>query len=147
DAAKAERAAMLSKTDLVTDMVFEFPELQGVMGRYYAGNDGEDAEVAQALYEQYLPRFAGDELPATKTGQALAIADKLDTVCGIFAIGQKPSGSKDPFALRRLALGLLRIVIERELDLDLFALLRFSLEHLPGANTDVNLRHELIEFF
>src|SRR5690606_24718031 len=145
DAAKAERAAMLSKTDLVTDMVFEFPELQGVMGRYYAGNDGEDAEVANALFEQYLPRFAGDELPDTKTGRALAIADKLDTICGIFAIGQKPSGSKDPFALRRLALGLLRIVIEKEQDLDLVALIDAALEQLGRPDKDV--AQELLAFF
>ncbi|HEX7047351.1 MAG TPA: glycine--tRNA ligase subunit beta [Gammaproteobacteria bacterium] len=147
DAAKAERAAILSKADLVTDMVFEFPELQGVMGRYYAEHDGEDAEVAKAIFEQYLPRFAGDELPGSKTGQALAIADKLDTICGIFSIGQKPSGSKDPFALRRLALGLLRIIIEKQLDLDLIVLIKTALTHLPEGHTDVEHRHELLEFF
>jgi glycyl-tRNA synthetase beta chain len=147
DAAKAERAAHLSKADLITDMVFEFTELQGVMGRYYARHDGEDAEVANAVFEQYLPRFAGDDLPETKTGQALAIADKLDTICGVFSIGQKPSGSKDPFALRRLALGLLRIVIERKLDLDLIVLIKLALEHLPTGNTSVQARHELLEFF
>jgi len=147
DAGKTERAALLAKTDLVTDMVFEFTELQGVMGRHYAQHDGEDAEVSQAIFEQYLPRFAGDELPATITGQALAIADKLDTICGIFAIGQKPSGSKDPFALRRLALGLLRIIIEKQLDLDVILLIRLALEHLPQGHTDVESRHELVEFF
>lgn len=147
DAAKAERAATLSKADLVSDMVFEFTELQGVMGRYYARHDGEDEDVANAIFEQYLPRFAGDALPESKTGQSLAIADKLDTICGIFSIGQKPSGSKDPFALRRLALGLLRIVIEKELDLDLVVLIKAALEHLPAGNTGVESRHEMMEFF
>jgi glycyl-tRNA synthetase beta chain len=123
DVAKAERAATLAKADLVTDMVFEFTELQGVIGKYYAEADGEDAEVAAAIFEQYLPRFAGDELPATKTGQALAIADKLDTIVGIYAINQPPSGSKDPFALRRQGLGLMRIIIEKQLDLDLIDLI------------------------
>lgn len=151
DPALAERGAMLAKADLVTDMVFEFTELQGVIGRYYAQLDGEDAEVADAIYEQYLPRFAGDNLPATKAGQAVALADKIDTICGIFAIGQKPSGSKDPFALRRLALGVLRILIEKELNLDLVVLIKSALEHLPGelagGSTGVGCRHELIEFF
>lgn len=119
----AERAAWLSKCDLMTGMVGEFPELQGIMGRYYALHDREPEEVALAQDEQYMPRFAGDELPATPTGQALAIADRLDTVTGIFGIGQAPTGGKDPFALRRAALGLLRIVIERQLPLDLHALL------------------------
>lgn len=147
DAAQAERAATLAKCDLVTDMVFEFTELQGVMGRYYARHDGEDAEVADALFEQYLPRHAGDDLPVTRTGQALAIADKLDTICGIFAVGGKPSGSRDPFALRRLALGVLRIMIERALDLDLITLIKAALEKLPGSRTDVDTRHELVSFF
>lgn len=145
--ANVERAAKLAKADLVTDMVFEFTELQGVMGRYYAQHDGENPEVSNAIFEQYLPRYAGDELPATKTGQALAIADKLDTICGIFSIGQKPSGSKDPFALRRLALGLLRIVVEKQLDLDLVVLIKRALEHLPQGSTGVDSRHELLEFF
>jgi glycyl-tRNA synthetase beta chain len=115
----AERAAWLAKCDLMSEMVYEFPELQGIMGRYYATHDGEPEEVALAQDEQYMPRFAGDELPATATGQALAIADKLDTVVGIFGIGQPPTGSKDPFALRRAALGLLRIIIECQLPIDL----------------------------
>jgi glycyl-tRNA synthetase beta chain len=115
----ASRAAQLCKCDLLTNMVGEFPELQGLMGRYYALHDGEPSEVAEALREQYLPRFAGDELPATRTGMALSIADKLDTIAGIYATGQKPSGTRDPFGLRRAALGLLRISIERHLDLDL----------------------------
>jgi len=119
----AKRAGMLCKCDLMTEMVNEFTDLQGIMGRYYATNDGEAEEVADALDEQYMPRFAGDKLPAGKTGQILSLADKLDTLLGIFAIGQKPSGEKDPFALRRAALGALRILIECKLDLDLKTLL------------------------
>lgn len=123
DSALAVRAAELGKCDLVTSMVFEFPELQGTMGRYYAQHDGEPPEVAAALEEQYLPRFAGDALPQTATGRVLALAERLDTLVGIFGIGQKPSGTKDPFALRRAALGVLRILIEQQLPLDLAALL------------------------
>jgi glycyl-tRNA synthetase beta chain len=127
----ADRAAELAKCDLITTMVGEFPELQGLMGRYYAQLDGEHAEVAEALREQYLPRYAGDALPATKTGVALAIADKLDTIAGIFATGQKPTGTRDPFGLRRAALGLLRTSIEQRLDLDLQALVAQALAALP----------------
>jgi glycyl-tRNA synthetase beta chain len=116
---EAQRAAQLSKCDLVTAMVGEFPELQGIMGAYYAEGDGESHEVAAAIREHYLPRVAGDELPATRAGVAVAIADKLDTLAGIFAIGGKPTGTKDPFGLRRAALGLQRILIEKGLDLDL----------------------------
>jgi len=123
DAAHAQRAARLCKCDLLTSMVFEFPELQGVMGRYYALHDAEPQAVAEAIREHYLPRFAGDELPATATGQALALADRLDSLVGIFAIGQQPSGDKDPYALRRAALGVIRICIERQLDIDLEQLL------------------------
>jgi glycyl-tRNA synthetase beta chain len=115
----ASRAARLSKCDLLSAMVGEFPELQGLMGKYYAQHDGEDSEVAVALEEQYWPRFAGDRLPSTKTGIALSIADKLDTIAGIFCIGQKPTGTRDPFGLRRAALGILRTIIEHRLDLDL----------------------------
>lgn len=129
----AERAAQLAKCDLLTQMVQEFPELQGIMGRYYAQHDGEPAEVAQAQEEQYLPRFAGDRLPASATGRALALADRLDTLIGIFAIGQPPSGTKDPFALRRAALGVLRILIEGGLDLDLLALLERAAERFDSA--------------
>ncbi len=124
----AKRAAMLSKCDLMTEMVYEFTDLQGIMGRYYALNDGEAAEVADALDEQYMPRFAGDQLPSGKTGQILSLADKLDSLLGIFAIGQKPTGEKDPFALRRAALGALRILIECKLDLDLLELLQTTAE-------------------
>jgi glycyl-tRNA synthetase beta chain len=130
----ADRAATLGKCDLLTNMVGEFPELQGLMGRYYAQHDGEPAEVAEALREQYLPRFAGDELPGTRTGMALSIADRLDTIAGIYATGQKPSGTRDPFGLRRAALGLLRTTIERGLDLDLQRLIAQAVE---AARTDM----------
>jgi glycyl-tRNA synthetase beta chain len=123
DPALCARAAQLSKSDLVSEMVLEFDELQGVMGSYYALNDGEDPAVAQALTEQYLPRQAGDALAQGKVGIALALADRLDTLTGIFGIGQPPTGSRDPFALRRAALGLLRTIIENELALDLQPLL------------------------
>jgi len=115
----AVRAAHLCKCDLLTAMVGEFPELQGIMGTYYAQADGEPHEVAAAIREHYLPRAAGDQLPATRAGLALAIADKLDTLAGIFAIGEKPTGTKDPFGLRRAALGVQRILIEKALELDL----------------------------
>jgi len=128
DPAYARRAGLLSKCDLLTEMVGEFPELQGIMGRYYADKDGEEKQVCVAIDEQYMPRFAGDSLPQTTAGQALAIADKLDTLAGIFGIGQIPSGTKDPYALRRAALGVLRIMIERDLDLDLMDLLNISVQ-------------------
>ncbi len=123
DVKHAQRAAELCKCDLLTSMVYEFPELQGIMGRYYALHDGEDAAVAAALDEQYQPRFAGDTLPASATGQVLALAERIDTLVGIFAIGQPPTGDKDPFALRRAALGVLRIIIEQQLEIDLRELL------------------------
>ncbi|MBT7306900.1 MAG: glycine--tRNA ligase subunit beta [Gammaproteobacteria bacterium] len=123
DATLAERAAMLSKCDLLTNMVKEFPELQGVMGRYYAAHDGEPAEVSVALDEQYMPRFSGDQLPASPTGEAVALAERLDSLVGIFGIGMIPSGDKDPFALRRAALGLLRIMIENRRALNLMDLI------------------------
>jgi glycyl-tRNA synthetase beta chain len=114
----AMRAAHLAKCDLMTEMVFEFTDLQGIMGRYYASNDGEDPVVAQAIEDHYLPRFAGDRLPADIIGQAVSIADKLDSLVGLFAIGQPPTGQKDPYALRRASLGVLRICMECDLDLD-----------------------------
>ncbi len=126
DVSLAQRAAQLAKCDLMTEMVNEFPDLQGIMGRYYALNDGEDEAVAIALDEQYMPRFSGDKTPASATGQALAIAERIDTLMGIFALGQIPSGDKDPFALRRAALGLLRTIIENKLVLDIPALLQQS---------------------
>lgn len=125
----AFRAAELCKCDLMTDMVGEFPSLQGVMGRYYAIHDGENNEVATALEEYYKPKFSGDTLPETITSQSLAIADRLDTLIGIFAIGQTPTGDKDPFALRRAALSVLRILIEKQLDLDLLILIKMAAEH------------------
>jgi glycyl-tRNA synthetase beta chain len=129
----AERSARLAKCDLLTLMVQEFPELQGIMGRYYAQHDGEAHEVARAQEEQYWPRFAGDALPTTSTGRIVALADRLDTLIGIFAIGQAPSGTRDPFALRRAALGVLRIIIENKLNLDLKQLLEQSAHHFPLA--------------
>jgi glycyl-tRNA synthetase beta chain len=127
-------------------MVYEFPELQGIMGSYYATHDGEDAEVAAALAEQYQPRHAGDELPITPTGQALAIADRLDTLVGIFAIGQPPTGDKDPFGLRRAALGILRIMIEKQLDLDLRALIDISAGNFPDTLDAASIGDDLIVF-
>jgi glycyl-tRNA synthetase beta chain len=132
DEIHARRAAALSKCDLVTNLVFEFPNLQGIMGRYYAALDGEPQAVAVALDEQYMPRHAGDELPRTGVGQALAAADRLDTLIGIFAIGHRPTGEKDPFGLRRAALSVLRIIIERKIDLDLEELLYQAAAGLTG---------------
>ncbi|MGY8813532.1 MAG: glycine--tRNA ligase subunit beta [Gammaproteobacteria bacterium] len=131
DSKTATRAAQLSKCDLFTEMVGEFPELQGVMGRYYALQSGESAEVAAALDEQYMPRFAGDELPKSVTGQILAIADKVDTIIGIFGIGQTPTGDKDPFGLRRAAIGILRILIENRLPITLDGLLCAARDNYP----------------
>ena len=142
----AERAARLAKCDLMTQMVQEFPELQGIMGRYYALHDQEAPEVAQALEEQYLPRFAGDRLPATATGQNLALADRLDTLLGIFAIGQAPSGAKDPFALRRAALGVLRILIEGKLDLNLMALLDHAANQFEATVSAKNAVETVFDF-
>jgi glycyl-tRNA synthetase beta chain len=126
DRALAERAGRLCKCDLLTHLVDEFPELQGIMGRYYAQHDGEPEDVALAIEQHYWPRFAGDALPRTATGQALAIADRLDTLVGIFSVGQAPTGDKDPFGLRRAALGVLRVLIERGLTLDLVDLLEIA---------------------
>ncbi len=133
----ALRAAQLCKCDLLTAMVGEFPELQGIMGTYYAQADGEPHEVAAAIREHYLPRAAGDQLPATRAGLALAIADKLDTLAAIFAIGEKPTGTKDPFGLRRAALGVQRILIEKALDLDLR---RYIDQALSGVRADIERR-------
>ena len=128
DEAKAKRAGLLSKCDLMTNMVFEFTDTQGVMGMHYARHDGEDEEVAVALNEQYMPRFAGDELPKSLVASAVALADKFDTLTGIFGIGQAPKGSADPFALRRAALGALRIIVEKNLPLDLEDLVKKSVQ-------------------
>jgi glycyl-tRNA synthetase beta chain len=134
-AAKASEAAMLSKADLLTDMVGEFPELQGVMGRYYAKHDGLAADVADAIEDHYKPRFAGDELPRNMAGICVALADKLETLVGMFAIGQIPTGDKDPFALRRHALGVIRILIEKEISLPLNTLLDQTRE-IFGSRVD-----------
>ncbi len=146
----AQRAARLSKCDLLSAMVGEFPELQGLMGKYYAQHDSEDPEVATALEEQYWPRFAGDKLPASKTGIALSIADRLDTIAGIFCIGQKPSGTRDPYGLRRAALGILRTIIEHKLDLDLRRLVdgAVSLQPVPAPeNVGEDIWNYLMERF
>lgn len=123
----AEKAALLAKCDLTSELVGEFPELQGIAGTYYARLEGENDEVAESLGEQYLPKFAGDVLPKTKTGTTIALADRLDTLTGIFGIGQAPTGSKDPFALRRSAIGILRLVTENELDVSIEDLIKFAL--------------------
>jgi glycyl-tRNA synthetase beta chain len=133
DKENTKRAAALAKCDLLSDMVGEFPELQGKMGRYYALKSGENSDVAEALDEQYMPRFAGDLLPLNSIGQALALAEKLDTLVGIFAIGQIPTGDKDPFGLRRAAIGCLRIIIECELDLDLLACLQLTANQFESS--------------
>lgn len=132
----ARRAGELAKCDLLSAMVNEFPELQGTMGKYYARHDGEPAELCDAIEEQYLPRFAGDRLPQTATGRAIALADKLDLLAGIFCIGQKPSGTRDPYGLRRAALGVLRIVLETRLDIDLRALIAQAVELQPVRPTE-----------
>lgn len=141
-----ERAARLSKCDLMSEMVGEFPELQGIMGRYYALEQGEKAAVADALDAQYQPRFAGDDLPNSGVAQALAIADKLDTITGIFGLGQVPTGDKDPFALRRSALGLLRIMIEKQLNLDLMLLIRESLKLHDAVDATDALAADIYDF-
>jgi glycyl-tRNA synthetase beta chain len=140
------RAALLAKCDLSSAMVGEFPELQGVMGRYYALQSGEAAEVALALDEQYMPRFAGDALPTAKLGQALAVAEKLDSLVGIFSIGQVPSGDKDPFGLRRAAIGCLRIIIECELDIDLRVCLQTSAAQFDSAISADDVTDAVFDF-
>ncbi|HNP35776.1 MAG TPA: glycine--tRNA ligase subunit beta [Woeseiaceae bacterium] len=132
-----ERAALLAKCDLLTDMVGEFPELQGLMGQYYATADGEPEALARAIGEQYLPRYAGDALPGSGAGQVLAIADKLDIIAGIFVTGKKPSGNRDPFGLRRAALGIVRIIIEGELELDLKELIAIAITAQPAGKRDI----------
>tara|TARA_R110002096_G_scaffold108809_4_gene238188 strand:+ start:178 stop:2268 length:2091 start_codon:yes stop_codon:yes gene_type:complete len=134
----AIRAAEIAKCDLLTGMVGEFPELQGTMGRYYAASDGEPEDVATAIGEHYRPRFAGDELPVTAAGQTLAVADKIDTLAGIFSIGKKPSGNRDPFGLRRAALGIVRILVECALDIDLTKLIDRAIKAQPQGRLDNN---------
>ncbi|PYB86357.1 MULTISPECIES: glycine--tRNA ligase subunit beta [Pseudomonas] len=145
-AANAGRAGLLSKCDLASEMVGEFPEMQGIAGYYYALNDGEPEDVALALNEQYMPRGAGAELPQTLTGAAVAIADKLDTLVGIFGIGMLPTGSKDPYALRRAALGVLRILIEKQLDLDLNVAVEFAVKQFGAKVKAAGLSEQVLEF-
>ncbi|MES9950391.1 MAG: glycine--tRNA ligase subunit beta [Candidatus Thiodiazotropha sp.] len=142
----AQRAGLLSRCDLMTHMVGEFPTMQGVMGRYQALRDGEDPELAQALDEFYMPRFSGDQLPQTKTGIAISLAEKLDTLIGIFGIGLKPTGDKDPFALRRTALGALRIIREHSLTLDLRELLGAVSQSMSGKLTEKAVENEVYQF-
>lgn len=146
DEAKAKRAGLLSKCDLMTNMVFEFIDTQGVMGMHYARHDGEDEEVAVALNEQYMPRFAGDELPKSLVASAVALADKFDTLTGIFGIGQAPKGSADPFALRRAALGALRIIVEKNLPLDLEDLVQKSAALFGDKLTNKNVVADVVDF-
>ncbi len=141
DEKSAVRAGELCKSDLVTNMVGEFDNMQGIAGYYYALNDGENTEVAAAMNEQYMPRFAGDQLPATTTGAIIALADRLDTISGIFGIGQQPSGSKDPFALRRASIAVLRILVEKNLTLDLRELLTFA----KNQHKNLTVGDELVE--
>ncbi|MGQ9424823.1 glycine--tRNA ligase subunit beta [Gilvimarinus sp. F26214L] len=146
DADQAERAAWLAKADLASEMVLEFDNLQGIAGSYYARHDGEPEQVAQAIREQYLPRFAGDDLPASLTGCALALADRLDTLVGIFGIGQPPTGSKDPFALRRASLAVLRILVEKQLPLDLAELLESARDNFDGLPANDNVVNEVLGY-
>ena len=146
DEAKAKRAGLLSKCDLMTNMVFEFTDTQGIMGMHYARHDGEDEEVAVALNEQYMPRFAGDELPKSLVASAVALADKFDTLTGIFGIGQAPKGSADPFALRRAALGALRIIVEKNLPLDLEDLVKKSTALFGDKLTNQNVVADVVDF-
>ncbi|MGI9222442.1 MAG: glycine--tRNA ligase subunit beta [Woeseiaceae bacterium] len=136
DPSNSVRAAELAKCDLITDMVGEFPDLQGTMGGYYAALDGENAEVATAISEQYHPRFAGDSLPSSVAGQLLALADRADTLAGVFAIGKKPTGNRDPFGLRRAALGVVRLLVECKLDLGLKELIAEAVNVQPAGNFD-----------
>ncbi|MDB5803225.1 MAG: glycine--tRNA ligase subunit beta [Betaproteobacteria bacterium] len=146
DATKAKRAALLAKADLVTNMVGEFPELQGIMGRYYATHDKEDPEVAQAIEEHYQPRFAGDALPATNAGTCAALADKLDSLAGIFAIGLIPTGDKDPFALRRAALGVIRILIEKSLPVSLKQIVEAAFKGVVAKASDADAVAKILDF-
>ncbi|HEY5714916.1 MAG TPA: glycine--tRNA ligase subunit beta, partial [Psychromonas sp.] len=146
DTRHAFRAGLLSKTDLMTDMVMEFPDIQGIMGMYYAQHDGEDNEVAIALNEQYLPRFSGDKLPTSLVACCVSLADKLDTLVGIFGIGQAPKGAADPFALRRAAIGLLRIITEKNLDLDVVVLTEIAKAQYGNKLTNVKVVQDVVDF-
>ncbi len=142
----AQRAALLSKADLVTDMVLEFADMQGIAGAYYASHDGEASDVAAALTQQYWPKFAGDRLPETPTACALGLADRMDTLVGIFGIGQPPTGSKDPFALRRTSLAVLRIVVEKNLDLDLRECLELAAAQFPGNIIAAGTAEQVLDY-
>ena len=146
DKVLAKRAGLLSKTDLMSDMVLEFPQVQGTMGKYYAIHDGEEQAVAQALEDQYRPRFAGDNLPEGNIGCSVAIADKVDTLVGIFGINQPPKGDKDPFALRRAAIGLIRIIIEKQLDLDIADLVAESISLYGDKLSNENTQQDVLDF-
>lgn len=147
DVQSSEKAALLSKADLTTNMVGEFPDLQGIMGSYYAENDNEPESVCTAIREQYLPKFAGDSLPSTVEGCALTLADRLDSLVGIFAIGQAPTGDKDPFALRRASLAIIRIIIEKSLTLDLADLIAFSEKLFESKLGPTDTKQPLLAFF
>ena len=144
--AHCERAALLSKSDLLTDMVREFSDLQGIMGSHYAKHDGEPEEVSKAIQEQYRPRFSGDELPVSEVGSILAISDKLDTIVSLFGINQPPTGSKDPFALRRSAIGILKIIVEKKLELDLVEAIRDAISAHNVAKLSPNTEEQAFQF-
>ncbi len=146
DTALCQRAAQLCKCDLLSNMVGEFAELQGIMGNYYAQHENEDPEVAQAIQEHYLPRYSGDDLPVSMTGTILALADRIDTITGLFGIGQPPSGSKDPFALRRAALGILRILLEKQLPLDLMRCIQQAGSSFSQLLEQVGLEQAVMDF-
>ena len=151
DKALTDRAAQLCKNDLVSNMVYEFADLQGLAGKYYAEHDGEPADVAAAMVEQYMPAFAGDELPTTQTGTLIALADRLDSLGGLFGTGQIPTGSKDPFALRRASLGVLRLLVEKEINIDLGTLIDWTIDSdwatTPKADTKATLTEYLLDRF
>lgn len=149
DGEKIRRAAYLCKADLVSSMVYEFPELQGIMGRYYALHHGEDKEVSQAIFEHYLPRFAGDELPVTETGIVLSLAEKIDNLTGFFAMGIKPSGSQDPYALRRQAMGIVNIILDKGLRIDLVPVIARAYQEVQAFNPERGEKEtgeEVLEF-
>ena len=151
DKALTDRAAQLCKNDLVSNMVYEFADLQGLAGKYYAEHDGEPADVAAAMVEQYMPAFAGDELPTTQTGTLIALADRLDSLVGLLGTGQIPTGSKDPFALRRASLGVLRLLVEKEINIDLGTLIDWTIDSdwatTPKADTKATLTEYLLDRF
>ena len=151
DTQLAQRAAKLCKTDLLTDMVYEFTDLQGIAGTYYAQGDGEHADVCAAMQEQYMPAFAGDDLPVTQAGISIALADRIDSLVGLFGLGQIPTGSKDPFALRRASLGVLRILVEKNINIDLGQLIDWGIESVwettPKAETKATLTEYMLDRF